>query len=74
MAHEPDLSRITHKISGCLSSNVGTRELLCPRTLTAEDGDKVVHGLALILHNAFRDPNKIADFLFLQLDIRIEAP
>lgn len=44
-----------------------------PGSIVAENRNKIVDGISLILNNAFTYPDDIANFLLLQLHVAIEA-
>mmetsp|Transcript_4549 Transcript_4549/g.9179 ORF Transcript_4549/g.9179 Transcript_4549/m.9179 type:complete len:353 (+) Transcript_4549:63-1121(+) len=48
--------------------------LLTPGRVEAEDGNELVDLVLLLLEDAFRNPDQVTDFLFLEFDISVEAP
>ena len=46
---------------------------MSPGGIAAEDGDVLINLSSLLLHDAFADPDEVADFLQLQVAVGVEA-
>lgn len=46
---------------------------MSPSGIAAEDGDVLINLSSLLLHDAFRNPDEVADFLQFQVTVGVEA-